>query len=93
MRPAYATAGERKIQTSTQIVDGLTYKNTVTDNGGSRVESFALELVNDQGVLRLVAGLVDPVLNDDAQGHTGGHGEEVRIDGGQHVVAHLLGAG
>ena len=44
---AYATAGERKIQTSTQIVDGLTYKNTVTDNGGSRVESFALELDPD----------------------------------------------
>ena len=41
---AYAAAGERKLQTTTRIVDGLTYKNTVTSNGGSRVESFALEL-------------------------------------------------
>lgn len=40
----YATAGERKLQTSTQIVDGLTYRNTVTSNNGSRVESFSLEL-------------------------------------------------
>ena len=41
--PVYATAGERKLQTSTQIVNGLTYRNTVTVNDGSRVESFALE--------------------------------------------------
>lgn len=40
----YADAGERKIQTSSEIVDGLTYHNTVTVNGGSRVESFAFEL-------------------------------------------------
>lgn len=44
---AYAAAGERKLQTSTQIVDGLTYKNTITENGGSRVESFAFELSPD----------------------------------------------
>ena len=42
--PVYATAGERKLQTSTQIVNGLTYRNTVTVNGGSRVESYAFEL-------------------------------------------------
>ena len=40
----YADAGDRKLQTSTPIVDGLTYHNTVTVNGGSRVESFSLEL-------------------------------------------------
>ena len=40
----YADAGERKLQTSSEIVDGLTYRNTVTVNGGSRVESFAFEL-------------------------------------------------
>lgn len=44
---AYATAGERKLQTTTEIVDGLTYRNTVTSNNGSRVESFALELSPD----------------------------------------------
>lgn len=43
----YATAGERKIQTSTEIVDGLTYRNTVTSNSGSRVESFSMELSPD----------------------------------------------
>ena len=44
MPAAYADAGERKLQTSSQIVDGLTYHNTVTVSGGNRVESFALEL-------------------------------------------------
>ena len=40
----YATAGETKLQTTTEIVDGLTYKNTVTNNNGSRVESNSFEL-------------------------------------------------
>lgn len=44
---AYAAAGERQLQTTTRVVDGLTYKNTVTSNGGSRVESFAFELSPD----------------------------------------------
>lgn len=41
---AYAAAGEQKLQTATRLVDGLTCRNTVTVNNGSRVESFALEL-------------------------------------------------
>lgn len=41
---AYAAAGEQKLQTTAQLADGLTYRNTVTVNNGSRVESFALEL-------------------------------------------------
>lgn len=41
---AYAAAGEQKLQTTAQLAAGLTYRNTVTVNGGSRVESFALEL-------------------------------------------------
>ncbi len=44
---AYAAAGEQKIQTTAQLADGLTYRNTVTVNNGSRVESFALELEPD----------------------------------------------
>ena len=48
----YADAGDRKLQTSTPIVDGLTYHNTVTVNGGSRVESFSLEL--DSGIVRRI---------------------------------------
>ena len=41
---ALAAAGDKKIQTSTQLVSGLSYQNTVTANNGSRVESFSLEL-------------------------------------------------
>lgn len=44
---AYAAAGEPKLQTTARLADGLTYRNTVTVNGGSRVESFALELEPD----------------------------------------------
>ena len=40
----FAAAGEQKLQTVTRLVDGLTYRNTVTLNGGSRVESFSFEL-------------------------------------------------
>ena len=41
---AYATAGEKKLETTTRIVDGLTYRNTVSVNNGSRVESNSFEL-------------------------------------------------
>jgi exopolysaccharide biosynthesis protein len=44
---AFAAAGERKIQTSSTLVDGLTYRNTVTVNNSSRVESFSMELTPD----------------------------------------------
>ena len=44
---AYAAAGEPKLQTTARLADGLTYRNTVTVNNGSRVESFALELEPD----------------------------------------------
>ncbi len=46
----YASAGERKLQTSAQVAEGLTYRNTVTVNGDSRVESFSLELAPDSPV-------------------------------------------
>ena len=41
---ARADAGASVIRTETELVEGLTYRNTVTVNGGNRVESFALEL-------------------------------------------------
>ena len=41
---AYAAAGERKLQTSIPVVDGLTYRNTVTVNNDRRIESFSFEL-------------------------------------------------
>lgn len=43
----YAAAGEQKLQTSSTLVEGLTYRNTVTVNNSSRVESFSLELEED----------------------------------------------
>ena len=46
----YASAGEEKLQTATRIVDGLTYYNTVTVNGGRRIESYSLELEPDSDV-------------------------------------------
>lgn len=46
----YASAGEQKMQTAVPIVDGLTYKNTITVNKESRVESFALEVEADSAV-------------------------------------------
>ena len=43
----YAAAGEQKLQTTADLAGGLTYRNTVTVNNGSRVESFSLELEPD----------------------------------------------
>ena len=40
----YADAGARKLQTSIELVDGLTYQNTITENNSSRIESFSFEL-------------------------------------------------
>ena len=40
----YARAGDRKLQTSSVLTDGLTYYNTITENASSRIESFSLEL-------------------------------------------------
>ena len=47
---AFAAAGEQKLQTSIDILDGLTYRNTVTVNKDSRVESFSLSLEEDSDV-------------------------------------------
>ena len=55
----YADAGERVLQTSTEITGGLTYRNTVTVNGGSRVESFALELEPDNQRLKDNLALIE----------------------------------
>lgn len=46
----YASAGEKKLQTATEVLDGLTYYNTITENNSSRIESFALELEEGSGI-------------------------------------------
>ncbi len=46
----FASAGEKKLQTSIDILDGLSYRNTVTVNHDSRVESFSMELKQDSPV-------------------------------------------
>lgn len=51
----YAAAGEQKLQTTAYLADGLTYRNTVTVNNGSRVESFSLELNPGGGVQPILA--------------------------------------
>ena len=45
----YADAGEKKLQTSAALTEGLTYRNTVTVNNSRRVESFSMELSQDSG--------------------------------------------
>ena len=43
----YADAGEKKLQTSASLTEGLTYRNTVTVNNSRRVESFSMELAQN----------------------------------------------
>ena len=50
----YASAGEQRLQTTTELVDGLTYQNTITENNTSRVESFALELEADSDAYPII---------------------------------------
>lgn len=41
---AYGTAGESKQQTTIDLVEGLCYQNTITENNGKRVESYSFTL-------------------------------------------------
>lgn len=43
----WATAGNTKLQTVTELVDGLVYRNTVSENNGKRVESYSFTLSPD----------------------------------------------
>ena len=48
MPPAvFASQGEPRIQTSHELLDGLTYINTVSEHTAGRTESFVLELEED----------------------------------------------
>lgn len=55
MPTVFAAPEEQRLQTGSQLVDGLTYINTVSEKGGSRVESFALELEPDTSVFPILA--------------------------------------
>ena len=76
---AFAAAGEQKLQTSIDILDGLTYRNTVTVNKDSRVESFSLELDENSDVFPIflqgsgsvygTASINKAVSNAQAQGY------------------------
>ena len=48
--PALAAAGTPVIRTTTTMMDGLTYKNTVSVNSSRRVESYSFELSPDSAV-------------------------------------------
>ena len=80
----YADAGDRKLQTSVPVADGLTYHNTVTVNGGSRVESFALELSPDSPVY--------PILRQGSETIYTGVTINRAISNAQAAGYHVLGA-
>ncbi len=44
-------------------------------------------------VFAVVAGLIDPVFHHQTDWHAGGHGEEIGVDGAQHMIALGLGLG
>lgn len=79
-----ADAGERKLQTSSEIADGLTYRNTVTVNSGSRVESFAFELSPDSPVY--------PILRQGSETIYTGVTVNRAISNAQAAGYHVLGA-
>ena len=80
----YATAGEQKLQTSTRLVDGLTYRNTVTVNGGSRVESYSFELSPDSDAR--------PILMQSAGTIYGAASINKAVSNAQEAGYHVLGA-
>lgn len=81
---AYAAAGEQKLLTTAQLTDGLTYRNTITVNGGSRVESFALELAPDSAAR--------PVLVQSSGTIYGGASINYAVSQAQDQGFHVLGA-
>ena len=72
------------MQTTAQLADGLTYRNTVTVNGGSRVESFALELEPDSDA--------QPILAQASGTIYGGASISYTISQAQAQGYHVLGA-
>ena len=55
MPPAvFASQGERRIQTTQELLDGLTYINTVSEHTAGRTESFVLELEEDSTVFPIL---------------------------------------
>ena len=77
-------AGMRKLQTTTDIVDGLTYRNTVSVNGDSRVESFSLELAPDSPAR--------PILTQSAGTIYGAATINKAVSNAQEAGYHVLGA-
>ena len=80
----YASAGEEKLQTATRIVDGLTYYNTVTVNGGRRIESYSLELEPDSDV--------EPILLQGSGTIYGAASINRAVSNAQEQGYHVLGA-
>src|SRR5699024_4413235 len=80
----YASAGEEKLQTATRIVDGLTYYNTVTVNGGRRIESYSLELEPDSDV--------EPILLQGSGTIYGAASINRAVSNAQEQCYHVLGA-
>lgn len=59
--PALAAAGTRKLHATTELVDGLSFQNTISTNNSNRIESFSFELEKEseaQAILIQAAGTV-----------------------------------
>ena len=80
----FAAAGEQKLQTTIDILDGLTYRNTVTVNNDSRVESFSLEL--EEG------GEVYPILLQGSGSVYGAASINKAVSNAQEAGYHVVGA-
>lgn len=81
---AYAISPEEHLQSTAQIVDGLTYRNTIQMINGSRVESFALELDPDSDA--------EPILVQGSGTIYGAASINKAVSTAQEAGYHVLGA-
>ncbi len=61
MSPALAAAGTKRLQATTDLVEGLHFQNTITSNNSNRTESFSFELEREseaEAILIQAAGTV-----------------------------------
>lgn len=81
---AYAVSPEEYLQSTAQLVDGLTYCNTIEMINGSRVESFALQLGPDSAA--------EPILVQGSGTIYGAASINKAVSSAQEAGYHVLGA-
>lgn len=80
----FAAAGEPRLRTSTELMDGLTFHNAITENYRRRVESFSLELKP--------GSQVKPILVQGSGSIYGGADINQAVRNAQRQGYHVLGA-